>query len=465
MAIFDEIVSLSDQRFGLHEKARSLISLLLSMIVDPKTGGLGGFLDRLRKSGLNTVADRMLGGSDTAPLSKEQLEQALGGDQALHHLASKVGLSESTVASAAGFLLPKMIGILTPAGRVPDHLPGEVQEFIRIHEVGKVGAERKHEAVVATATARPSYEAPHRETHETTSPRDVVVEARDVIGETERREAYAAPRRETYEGQRRETYEAPRRESHEAPHREASAAPRRETYETQHRETYEAPRRETYEAPRREFVHEAPRRVYETAPDREDSSWFWWALPLVGLALLGAYATRAFAPAKEPRAYTPSIARREARPPQAFEAPSQPVPVPYDRREPIAETTAEPRETAVTPVTTVAPRLAIERLNDGRVRVSGVVEDDSTRRAVYTALETAFGSGKVVADIAVNPRAASANWLGRLVDIARVVAANPNAAIAIDGNKVSIGGAITDADRRSLVDAVKNYLGRNFTVD
>jgi uncharacterized protein YidB (DUF937 family) len=432
MAIFDDIVSLADQRFGLHDKAGTLISLLLSSIVDPKTGGLGGFLDRLRKSGLDTVADRMLGGSDTTPLTKEQLEKALGGDHTLHHFASKVGLSESTVASAAGLLLPKIIGVLTPEGRVPSHLSSEVQEFIRLQEGGKVETERKHEPVVATATARTSYEAPRRETHEATRPSEVVVGARDAIVEPQRRETYETPRRETYETPRRETYETPRRETFEAPRRE----------------TYEAPRRETYEAPRREVVHEAPRRTYETTPERDDSSWFWWALPLVGLALLGAYATRAFAPAKEPRVYTPRVAQREAWPPRTLESTPQPAPYAYG-----------------TPVTTVAPWLAIDRLDDGRVRARGVVADDSTRRAVLTALETAFGSEKVVTDVAVNARAESANWLGRLLDIAKVVAANPNATITLEGNKVALGGSIGDADRRSLVDSIKRYLGTNFTVE
>jgi uncharacterized protein YidB (DUF937 family) len=442
MAMFDEIISLADQRFGLRDKAGSLMSLLLSSIVDPKTGGLGGFLDRLRKSGLNTVADRMLGGSDTTPLTKDQLEQALGGDHALHHLASKVGLSESAVASAAGFLLPRMVGLLTPAGRVPDHLSGEIQEFIRAHEVGKVGAERRHEPAVATVTARPDYESERRETHETGAPRDVAVEARDVVGEVQRREVYAAPRRETYEAQHRETYEAPRREAYEGQ--------RREAYEGQRREAYEAPRRETYEAPRRDLVHEAPRRQVEVTREHEDSGWFWWALPLVALGLLGAYAIKACAPARETGFYGPTVGRREVI------RPAQPVPGRVDRYEAAPETVPAPPA--------VAPRLAIERLDNGRVRVSGVVVDDPTRRAVLTALETAFGSGNVTADITVDPRAESANWLGRLQDIAKAVAANPNAAITLEGNNVNMGGSITDADRRSLIDTIRGYLGRDFTI-
>src|SRR5262249_18795726 len=212
------------------------------------------------------------------------------------------------------------------------------------------------------------------------------------------------------------------------------------TYAAPRRETYAAPRRETYAAAPREYVREAPRRTYETTPERDDTSWFWWALPLVGLALLGAYATRAFAPVREHGAYTPPVARREARPPRTIEYPPQTAPALVERREPVTETrTVQPRETAVTPVTTVAPRLAIERRDDGRVRASGVVANDATRETALTALEMAFGSGKVVNDVATDARAQSPNWLPRLLEIAKAVAANPKAAITLEGNKVALG--------------------------
>ena len=44
MAMLDEIVSQVGQRFGLHDKAGSLISLLLSLIADPKRAASAAFL-------------------------------------------------------------------------------------------------------------------------------------------------------------------------------------------------------------------------------------------------------------------------------------------------------------------------------------------------------------------------------------------------------------------------------------
>ena len=48
MAMLDEIVSQVGQRFGLHDKAGSLISLLLSLIVDPKRAAYFSILSRYR---------------------------------------------------------------------------------------------------------------------------------------------------------------------------------------------------------------------------------------------------------------------------------------------------------------------------------------------------------------------------------------------------------------------------------
>jgi hypothetical protein len=314
---------------------------------------------------------------------------------------------------------------------------------------------------VVGATARHDYEGLHREVYATATPREVPVPS-DVVVETHRRETYESPRRETYEAPRRETYEPPRREViQEGLRRETYDAPRRETYEPPRRETYEAPRRETYQVPRREVVREAPRRALEVTHERDDGSWFWWALPLIGLALLGIYATKACTPVREPGAYTASLARRDARP-------AQPVTVPVEHRDTYVAPAVERRETVAPPTIVepaVVPRLAIERLDDGRVRVTGVVADDSSRRAVLTAMETAFGSGKFDAEISVDPRAVAANWLGRLVDIAKLIAANPKAAITLEGNKVGLGRSITDADRRALIDSIKSYLGTNFTIE
>jgi hypothetical protein len=287
--------------------------------------------------------------------------------------------------------------------------------------LGVAGAEHERELPVAATTTRETDEAPRREV------------------------AHQAPRRETYEAPRRETHEAPRHESYEAP--------RRETYEAPRRETYEAPRRETYEAPRRE-TYEAPRRPVETIPQRDDSSWFWWALPLIGLALLGAYATRACAPVREPRAYTPPVIQRQE---PRVARPTEPAPASVERRE--AAVPPAPVQTAF------PPRLVIERSDDGRVRVSGIVADEATRRSIIAALDDAFGGGKVVSDIGLDSRVAPANWGARLLDLARLLAGNPRAAVTMEGNKVTLGGPISATDKQSLIDGIRNILGSSFAIE
>jgi stress response protein YsnF len=176
-----------------------------------------------------------------------------------------------------------------------------------LEEVGVVETEHKHEPGVATAIARPSYEAARRETHETTTPRDVGVGARNALGEPQRRETYEAPRHETYEGPQHVTHEAPRRETYEGSRHATYEAPHPDSYESPRREIIqEGPRREAYEAPRREFVREAPRRIletthnlyeapsdhYEFTPEQErvvsrlGNSIRWTSPPMISLGLL-----------------------------------------------------------------------------------------------------------------------------------------------------------------------------------
>ncbi len=133
-----------------------------------------------------------------------------------------------------------------------------------------------------------------------------------------------------------------------------------------------------------------------------------------------------------------------------------------EHREPVVlPTPGQP----TTVMAALAPRLVIDRTDDGHVRVSGVVADDAERRAILTALDTAFGADKVISNIGIDPSAAPAGWLSHLLDVARLVAANPRAALTLEGSKLTLGGPVSASDKRSLIDSIKTILGSGFTVE
>jgi outer membrane protein OmpA-like peptidoglycan-associated protein/uncharacterized protein YidB (DUF937 family) len=130
--MFDLIIREAASRFGLGDKAGPLVQMLLAYLTNKDTGGLSGFISKLTNSGLGNVAQSWLGGGAGAlPVSSSQIESLMGGQGGLlSSITSKLGIGGSTASSALGFLLPMVIGKLTPGGTVPTSLPSDVMGFI-----------------------------------------------------------------------------------------------------------------------------------------------------------------------------------------------------------------------------------------------------------------------------------------------------------------------------------------------
>ena len=128
MAMFDTLVDDLASRYGLGANARTLVREVLALIAN-SPGGLGGFLDRLKSGGLTSEVASWLGRPDAAPLAAERVEQALG-STAVGGVANRLGLAPSAVATAMGYALPKIVGLLTPGGAIPVGVPAEVTRFL-----------------------------------------------------------------------------------------------------------------------------------------------------------------------------------------------------------------------------------------------------------------------------------------------------------------------------------------------
>jgi outer membrane protein OmpA-like peptidoglycan-associated protein/uncharacterized protein YidB (DUF937 family) len=130
--MFDFIIREVASRFGLGDKAGPLVQMLLSYITNKETGGLAGFMTKLNSNGLGDVAKSWLGGgANAAPVSATQIETLMGEQGGLlNNVISKLGIGGSTAASALGYLLPLVIGKLTPGGTIPSSLSADVMGFI-----------------------------------------------------------------------------------------------------------------------------------------------------------------------------------------------------------------------------------------------------------------------------------------------------------------------------------------------
>lgn len=126
--MFDVLIREAGARFGLGDKALPLLQMLLAYLSNKDTGGLAGFLEKFKAAGLGPIIQSWLGGGPAAqPISNSQIETVLGASGGLlSMITSRLGVNRDNVTSAIGYLLPAIVGKLTPGGSVPSALPPEL---------------------------------------------------------------------------------------------------------------------------------------------------------------------------------------------------------------------------------------------------------------------------------------------------------------------------------------------------
>ena len=81
-------------------------------------GGLGVLLQQLQQAGLGDAVKSWVGTGQNLPVSADQLQSALGGDQ-VGALAQQAGLSQGDLMSQLAHMLPQVVDQLTPNGHLP----------------------------------------------------------------------------------------------------------------------------------------------------------------------------------------------------------------------------------------------------------------------------------------------------------------------------------------------------------
>jgi outer membrane protein OmpA-like peptidoglycan-associated protein/uncharacterized protein YidB (DUF937 family) len=128
MAQFDALIGDISGRFGLGQNAGPLVREVLNMVT-ARPDGIGGFLDKFKTAGLGTEATSWLGHADAPALSAQQLSRAVD-PATIGAMASRLGLGTSTVSSAVGYALPKLIGTLTPNATIPSSVSWEAANLL-----------------------------------------------------------------------------------------------------------------------------------------------------------------------------------------------------------------------------------------------------------------------------------------------------------------------------------------------
>jgi outer membrane protein OmpA-like peptidoglycan-associated protein/uncharacterized protein YidB (DUF937 family) len=124
----DNLISESGRRTGIGAAAEPLTRELLRFMLGGP-GGLSAFLDRFRNAGLGGEIASFLGGKSEAPLPPKTIDSVIG-ETTVEGMARKAGVEHAAASTALGYEIPKLIGMLTPDGKVPNALASEIQSFV-----------------------------------------------------------------------------------------------------------------------------------------------------------------------------------------------------------------------------------------------------------------------------------------------------------------------------------------------
>jgi OmpA-OmpF porin, OOP family len=459
MAMFDTLVDDLASRYGLGANARTFVREVLAIIAN-SPGGVGGFLDRLKSGGLTLEVASWLGRPDAAPLAAERVQQTLG-STALGGVANRLGLSQGVAATAMGYALPKIVGLLTPGGAIPNAVPVEVTRFLSPAPAAAVTPRR----VDAPPSRTPEQRGIARWLWPALAA-VVVVGFLSYFWSTLNRIPPAPPVATAPEPATpapSTVAQAPSPPPAPSPVAQAPTPPPQPAVQAPapaSTGTPAAPSPSPPPAPLTDAQATAPQvspqpAAQAPAPASTETP----ATPPPPPAPAASTEAQATAPQAPPAPAAP------ASPPATEQAPAPPAPPTTTAQAPptpapAAVATAEP----TAPASAATPtRLALSNDN-GVERASGVVRDQDAKATILDALNAVFGADKVKSDISVDQSAAAASWLGAFrAALEALKGANVDA--IFEGDKVNVGGsAMGDAARDEIIAALKSALGAGVAV-
>lgn len=116
MGILDALKGVASSALGAEQ--HTAIANAATSVLSGQSGGLGGLVTQLSQAGLGPAVNSWVGTGQNAPVTGDQLGQALGSD-VVFQIAKKAGISPEVAKSGLAFVLPLLIDKATPKGQIP----------------------------------------------------------------------------------------------------------------------------------------------------------------------------------------------------------------------------------------------------------------------------------------------------------------------------------------------------------
>lgn len=150
--MFASLIRETAQRFQLSDNtAGRLVRMVSDALFDSSQGGFAGMRERFANAGLGDVFASWIGtnGADTSSLAPEQFSAGFG-EQNIQRITRALNLPEGAVGTAAAWLLPKIVGVVTRGGMIPTARPAD---YDRLFSTSVPPADMPTPVAAATAAA------------------------------------------------------------------------------------------------------------------------------------------------------------------------------------------------------------------------------------------------------------------------------------------------------------------------
>ena len=145
--MFESVIREADTRFHLGDDATRFVRMLVDAIFDSGSGGFSGMRRRFADVGLGDLFSSWIG---TVPgdnvLQPDQFNAGFGESPA-HNIATRLGFPLAGVNLAGAWLLPKIVGMITRGGMIPDARPADYDRWFA-PPAAETTATTEHDAVV-----------------------------------------------------------------------------------------------------------------------------------------------------------------------------------------------------------------------------------------------------------------------------------------------------------------------------
>jgi len=129
MSILNQVLGMAVNQMmgGQRQAASPMVGLITAMLTNQQSGGLTGLLGQLAAGGLSQQVETWIGTGGNAPVTPQQLQQALGQNR-VQEMSQQSGLPTDQLLGGLAQYLPNLVDGLTPNGHVP--APSVVQEML-----------------------------------------------------------------------------------------------------------------------------------------------------------------------------------------------------------------------------------------------------------------------------------------------------------------------------------------------